>query len=88
MCINILVYASFIQLLISFIINFIFLLTQVLGGFDASDYVTERKWASAPDGTQIPLSIVYNKDLVKLDGSDPLLLYGYGSYEVIEDLID
>lgn len=60
----------------------------MLGGFDASDYVTERKWVSAPDGTQIPLSIVYRKDLVKFDGSDPLLLYGYGSYEVIEDFID
>ncbi|PON87747.1 Peptidase S9A, prolyl oligopeptidase [Trema orientale] len=57
----------------------------VLGGFDVSRYVTERKWANAQDGTQIPLSIVYRKDLVKLDGSDPLLLYGYGSYEVCID---
>ncbi|XP_057526456.1 uncharacterized protein LOC130805689 isoform X1 [Amaranthus tricolor] len=57
----------------------------VLGGFDASNYVTERKWATASDGTQIPLSIVYRKDLVKLDGSDPLLLYGYGSYEICID---
>ncbi|KAL5543018.1 hypothetical protein UlMin_010728 [Ulmus minor] len=57
----------------------------VLGGFDASKYVTERKWATAPDGTQIPLSIVYRKDLVKLDGSDPLFLYGYGSYEISVD---
>ncbi|XP_031252490.1 uncharacterized protein LOC116110404 [Pistacia vera] len=56
-------------------------LETVLGGFDASNYVTERKWATASDGTQIPLSIVYRKNLVKLDGSDPLLLYGYGSYE-------
>ncbi|KAK0573118.1 hypothetical protein LWI29_003258 [Acer saccharum] len=53
----------------------------VLGGFDASNYVTERKWATASDGTQIPISIVYRKNLVKLDGSDLLLLYGYGSYE-------
>lgn len=58
----------------------------MLGGFDASNYLTERKWATAPDGNQIPLSIVYRKDRVKLDGSDPLLLYGYGSYEVIKDL--
>ncbi|KAL5698028.1 oligopeptidase B [Ranunculus cassubicifolius] len=57
----------------------------VLGGFDASNYITERKWASASDGTQVPISIVYKKDLVKLDGSDPLLLYGYGSYEVCID---
>jgi oligopeptidase B len=57
----------------------------VLGGFDASNYVIERKWANARDGTQIPISIVYHKDLVKLDGSDPLLLYGYGSYEICID---
>ncbi|KAA8541449.1 hypothetical protein F0562_025412 [Nyssa sinensis] len=57
----------------------------VLGGFDALNYVTERQWATAPDGTQIPISIVYQKNLVKLDGSDPLLLYGYGSYEVCID---
>ncbi|XP_019428332.1 PREDICTED: uncharacterized protein LOC109336282 isoform X1 [Lupinus angustifolius] len=54
---------------------------SVLGGFDGTRYVTERKWAPALDGTLIPISIVYRKDLVKLDGSDPLLLYGYGSYE-------
>ena len=54
----------------------------MLGGFDALNYVTERQWATAQDGTQIPISIVYRKNLVKLDGSDPLLLYGYGSYEV------
>lgn len=57
----------------------------VLGGFDANNYVTERKWASASDGTQIPICIVYQKNLVKLDGSDPLLLYGYGSYEICND---
>ncbi|KAK8613470.1 hypothetical protein V6N13_101232 [Hibiscus sabdariffa] len=57
----------------------------VLGGFDASNYVTERKWATASDGTQIPISIVYQKNLVKLDGSDPMLLNGYGSYEISED---
>ena len=34
------------------------------------------------NGTQIPLSIVYWKDVVKLDGPDPLLLYGYGSHEI------
>ncbi|KAK8561431.1 hypothetical protein V6N12_048502 [Hibiscus sabdariffa] len=57
----------------------------VLGGFDATNYVTERKWATASDGTQIPISIVYQKNLVKLDGSDPMLLYGYGSYEISID---
>eukprot|EP00268_Persea_americana_P062151 TRINITY_DN7943_c0_g1_i1.p1 TRINITY_DN7943_c0_g1~~TRINITY_DN7943_c0_g1_i1.p1 ORF type:complete len:754 (+),score=151.46 TRINITY_DN7943_c0_g1_i1:206-2467(+) len=57
----------------------------VLGGFDASTYVTERKWAVTSDGTRVPISIVYRKNLVKLDGSDPMLLYGYGSYEVSID---
>lgn len=55
---------------------------QVLGGFDASNYVTERKWAVTSDGSHIPISLLYRKDCVKLDGSDPMLLYGYGSYEV------
>ncbi|XP_022726059.1 LOW QUALITY PROTEIN: uncharacterized protein LOC111282297 [Durio zibethinus] len=55
---------------------------KVLGGFDASNYVTKRKWANASDGTQIPISIVCQKNLVKLDGSYPMLLYGYGSYEM------
>lgn len=59
----------------------------VLGGFDESDYVTERKWVTASDATRIPLSLVYRNNLVKLDGSDPLLLYGYGSYEVCIDPI-
>nr|AJA04996.1 oligopeptidase B [Nicotiana benthamiana] len=57
----------------------------VLGGFDASNYVTERQRATASDGVQIPISIIYRKNLVKLDGADPLLLYGYGSYEICID---
>ncbi|KAJ4974395.1 hypothetical protein NE237_007569 [Protea cynaroides] len=57
----------------------------VLRGFDASNYVTERKWATAPDGVQVPISIVYRKNLVKLDGSDPFILYGYGSYQACID---
>jgi oligopeptidase B len=51
----------------------------VLGGFDADNYVTERLYARAADGTEIPLSVVYRKGLRK-DGQNPLLLYGYGSY--------
>ncbi|XP_024534049.1 uncharacterized protein LOC9637936 [Selaginella moellendorffii] len=58
---------------------------EVLGGFQPEKYVTLRKWATAQDGTQVPISMVYRKDLAKLDGSDPLLLYGYGSYEVCID---
>lgn len=49
--------------------------------------MTERQWAAASDGTQVPISIIYRKDSVKLDGTDPLLLYGYGSYEVMEDTV-
>lgn len=83
--------------------------TQVLGGFDESQYTTERVWATSKDSTkargcvacgptgpgrrpistriwlQVPISLVYRKDLAKLDGSDPLLLNGYGSYESCND---
>jgi oligopeptidase B len=55
--------------------------TEVPGGFDRSNYTSERAFAVASDGTRIPLSIVYRKG-VKLDGSAPLLLYGYGSYGI------
>jgi oligopeptidase B len=53
----------------------------VLGGYDSSQFVSERLHASASDGTQIPLSIVYRRDTPR-DGSAPLLLYGYGSYGI------
>ncbi|MBK9796237.1 MAG: S9 family peptidase [Holophagaceae bacterium] len=53
--------------------------TEVLGGYDKSQYVTERQWAPARDGVKVPLSVVYKKGL-KRDGSAPLFLYAYGSY--------
>jgi oligopeptidase B len=53
--------------------------TEVPGGFDRSNYLSERVFATASDGTKIPMSVVYRKG-VKIDGSAPLLLYGYGSY--------
>ncbi|HET9871237.1 MAG TPA: S9 family peptidase [Propionibacteriaceae bacterium] len=53
----------------------------VHGPYQPDSYVQERGWATASDGTQIPLSIVYHRD-VALDGSAPALLYGYGSYEI------
>jgi oligopeptidase B len=53
--------------------------TEVPGGFDRNNYQSERVFAIASDGTKIPMSMVYRKG-VKLDGSAPLLLYGYGSY--------
>jgi oligopeptidase B len=55
--------------------------TEVPGGFDKNNYKAERVFATAADGTKIPMSVVYRKT-VKLDGSAPLLLYGYGSYGI------
>lgn len=52
---------------------------EVLGGFDKKNYVTDRMFANAKDGTKVPISIVYKKGFKK-DGTSPLLLYGYGSY--------
>jgi oligopeptidase B len=52
---------------------------EVLGGFDPENYATERLHAHAADGTIVPVSILYRKGLRK-DGTNPLLLYGYGSY--------
>ncbi|UFH54939.1 S9 family peptidase [Spirosoma sp. KNUC1025] len=51
----------------------------VLGGFDKDNYVSERVYATARDGVQVPVSLVYRKG-VKKDGSSPLLQYSYGSY--------
>jgi oligopeptidase B len=53
--------------------------TEVPGGFDKANYQSERIFATASDGTKIPISIVYRKG-TKMDGKAPLLLYGYGSY--------
>jgi oligopeptidase B len=53
----------------------------VLGGFDPTHYTSERIYATAADGTKIPISLFYRKDL-KRDGTRPLLLYGYGSYGI------
>ena len=53
--------------------------TQVLGGFDQSKYETKRLWATANDGVKIPISIVYRKG-IKVDGTNPAIIYGYGSY--------
>jgi len=54
--------------------------TEVLGGsFDKNNYVSERIWAKAQDGTEIPVSLVYKKGFKK-NGKSPLLQYGYGSY--------
>ncbi|MCG2461378.1 S9 family peptidase [Flavobacteriaceae bacterium F89] len=53
---------------------------EVLGGkFKKENYLSERIWATATDGTKVPMSLVYHKD-TPLDGSSPLLQYAYGSY--------
>nr|WP_319266352.1 S9 family peptidase [uncultured Draconibacterium sp.] len=52
---------------------------EVLGGFNKDDYETKRIYATAGDGTKIPMSIVYKKGVEK-NGDNPTLLYGYGSY--------
>ncbi|MGE0771446.1 MAG: S9 family peptidase [Cyclobacteriaceae bacterium] len=52
---------------------------EVVGGYNKDDYLTERLWATADDGTRVPMSIVYRKGIQK-DGSNPTLIYGYGSY--------
>lgn len=53
---------------------------EVLGGkFDKNNYIEERIWATAADGTKVPMSLVYKKG-IKKDGKNPLLLYAYGSY--------
>lgn len=52
---------------------------EVLGGYDATQYTSERIYATAKDGTRIPISLVYKKGF-KLNGSAPMLLYAYGSY--------
>lgn len=54
---------------------------EVPSGHDAADYVTRRLYATAPDGEQVPISLLYRRD-TPLDGSAPLLLYGYGAYGI------
>ncbi len=51
----------------------------VLGGYDPTQYVSERMHAATADGTRVPISLVHRRD-TPLDGTAPLLLYGYGSY--------
>lgn len=57
---------------------------QPVPGYDPSNYVTERLWATARDGTKIPVSVVYKKGFKK-DGTAALLQYGYGSYGASTD---
>jgi oligopeptidase B len=56
----------------------------VLGGFDPAAYEQHREWAVADDGTRVPISLVARKGTPR-DGTAPLVLYGYGSYEASMD---
>jgi oligopeptidase B len=56
----------------------------VLGGYDASEYQSERIYATAADDVKVPISLVYRKGTAR-DGSAPMLLYGYGAYGISMD---
>ena len=53
---------------------------EIPGEFDARRYASERVWVKATDGVRIPVSVVYRRDAFKSDATNPLYLYGYGSY--------
>ena len=57
---------------------------EVPGGYDATKYVVEQIYAPATDGVKVPISVLRRKD-AKLDGNEPLYLYGYGSYGISID---
>ncbi len=57
----------------------------VLGGFSKEQYRSLRLWAQSEGGVQVPVSLVHKKGVVRLDGSDPLLLYAYGAYGAAQD---
>ena len=56
----------------------------VLGGYDPADYEQHREWATAADGTLVPISLVHRRDVTS-DGTAPGFLYGYGAYEICID---
>jgi oligopeptidase B len=58
--------------------------TEVLGGYDSSRYTSERRYATAADGTRVPISVVYRKGFAA-DGKAPMLLTAYGSYGAPSD---
>ena len=58
---------------------------EVLGHFNPADYRSERIFATAEDGTEVPISLVYRIDRFRRDGTNPALLYGYGSYGHVVD---
>ncbi len=57
---------------------------EVMGGYDPTQYQSERIFAKAPDGTEVPISVVYKKGFAK-DGTAPCFLLGYGAYGISMD---
>jgi oligopeptidase B len=57
---------------------------EIVGDYNESEYQSERIWATAQDGTKIPISMVYKKGITK-NGNQPMLLYAYGSYGITVD---
>jgi oligopeptidase B len=55
--------------------------TPVLDGFDPAQYESARTWATAADGVRVPIDLVWKRG-VRRDGTAPLVLYGYGAYEI------
>ncbi len=53
---------------------------EVVGGYDSSEFYSERIWAKAQDEVMVPISLVYKKSIFSKNGKNPLLLYSYGSY--------
>ncbi len=53
---------------------------EIVGGYSPEEYQSERCWATAADGTEVPISLVYKKELFQKSGQNPMLLYAYGSY--------
>jgi oligopeptidase B len=58
---------------------------EVVGGYNQDEYKSERLYATARDGKKVPISLVYKKDMHRNGQSQPLLLYGYGSYGISTD---
>ncbi|MBF6598082.1 MAG: S9 family peptidase [Fermentimonas sp.] len=58
---------------------------EVPSGFNPEDYTVERIWATAKDGVEVPMALVYKKGLKK-DGTNPALIYSYGSYGMSSDV--
>lgn len=53
---------------------------EIPSGFDKEKYALERVHATSADGTKVPMTIAYRKDMQSKDGTNPALMYGYGSY--------